>query len=104
MASAAAAKNPGRRLAETVFVTDPATHDTVVLKAGTEVLDPALAEQITHPDAWIRHAEPPVEVAGPPEGVHGSASAAERQQPTSSDTGDTPPSTARSGRRTRAAS
>ncbi|MDQ8706833.1 hypothetical protein RCO28_30830 [Streptomyces sp. LHD-70] len=42
----------GRRLAETVFVTDPTTHDTVVLKAGSEVQDPALAAQITHPDAW----------------------------------------------------
>lgn len=42
----------GRILAETVFATDPKTHQTLLLTAGTEVTDQGVAEQITHPDAW----------------------------------------------------
>lgn len=49
---------PGRTLAETVFVTDPKTHGTLLLTAGTEVTDPAVAEQITHPDAWVPEPTP----------------------------------------------
>ncbi|MET9970877.1 hypothetical protein ABZZ80_34445 [Streptomyces sp. NPDC006356] len=41
-----------RILAETVFVSDPKTHRTLLLEAGTTVDDPTVAEQITHPDAW----------------------------------------------------
>ncbi|MFE7565437.1 hypothetical protein ACFU76_00495 [Streptomyces sp. NPDC057539] len=47
-----------RRLAETVFVIDPKANGTLVLTAGTEISDPAVIQQITHPDAW----EPMVEV------------------------------------------
>ncbi|MER5223825.1 hypothetical protein [Streptomyces flaveus] len=46
-----------RTLATAVFVTDPETHETLLLQPGSEVSDPAIAEQITHPDAWIP--EPP---------------------------------------------
>ncbi|GAA2656883.1 hypothetical protein [Streptomyces vastus] len=46
-----------RTLATAVFVTDPKTHETVLLQPGSEVGDPAIAEQITHPDAWVT--EPP---------------------------------------------
>ncbi|WP_435059409.1 hypothetical protein [Streptomyces sp. bgisy060] len=46
-----------RTLATAVFVTDPKTHETVLLQPGTEVTDPALADQIAHPDAWAP--EPP---------------------------------------------
>ena len=46
-----------RTLASTVFVTDPKTHESLVLQPGTEVTDPAIAEQITHQDAWTP--EPP---------------------------------------------
>ena len=42
----------GRTLAATVFVTAPKTHETLLLTAGTEVTDPAIEDQITHPDAW----------------------------------------------------
>ncbi|WP_327375817.1 hypothetical protein OG393_18755 [Streptomyces sp. NBC_01216] len=52
MSEAASRLPAGRRLAETVFVADPTTHGTVVLKAGTMVSDSALADQITHPSAW----------------------------------------------------
>ncbi|MEW2300022.1 hypothetical protein AB0958_08575 [Streptomyces sp. NPDC006655] len=41
-----------RTLATTVFVTDPTTHETLLLAAGTTVADPTVAEQITHPDVW----------------------------------------------------
>ncbi|MCH0562176.1 hypothetical protein [Streptomyces sp. MUM 2J] len=47
-----------RKLAETVFVNDPKANGTLVLTAGTEISDPAVIQQITHPDAW----EPMVEV------------------------------------------
>ncbi|MER6076974.1 hypothetical protein [Streptomyces sp. NPDC001833] len=43
---------PGHTLASAVFVTDPRTHETVLLQPGEQVNDPAIAEQITHPDAW----------------------------------------------------
>lgn len=46
-----------RILATAVFVTDPESHDTLLLQPGTEVSDPALTDQITHPDAWLP--EPP---------------------------------------------
>ncbi|MDH2389369.1 hypothetical protein QCN29_11305 [Streptomyces sp. HNM0663] len=46
-----------RTLAAAVFVTDPKTHQTLLLQPGAEVSDPAIAEQITHPDAWVP--EPP---------------------------------------------
>lgn len=41
-----------RILAASVFITDPKTHETLLLQPGTEVSDPAFAEQITHPSAW----------------------------------------------------
>ena len=41
-----------RTLATAVFVTDPKTHETLLLQPGTEVSDRAISEQITHPDAW----------------------------------------------------
>jgi hypothetical protein len=41
-----------RTLATAVFVTDTRTHETLLLLPGTEVSDPAIAEQITHPGAW----------------------------------------------------
>lgn len=41
-----------RTLAAAVFVTDPKTHETLLLQPGAEVGDPEIAEQITHPDAW----------------------------------------------------
>lgn len=51
-----------RTLATAVFVTDPKTHETLLLAAGTTVADPTVAEQITHPDAWepeqVRSADP----------------------------------------------
>lgn len=46
-----------RALATAVFVTDPKTHETLLLQPGSEVSDPAVAEQITHPDVWAP--EPP---------------------------------------------
>ncbi|OKJ89141.1 hypothetical protein [Streptomyces sp. CB02400] len=46
-----------RVLTTAVFVTDPKTHETILLQPGTEVSDPAIADQITHPDAWTP--EPP---------------------------------------------
>ncbi|WP_328769401.1 hypothetical protein [Streptomyces sp. NBC_00286] len=46
-----------RTLATAVFVTDPKTHETLLLQPGSEVSDPAITEQITHPDAWAP--EPP---------------------------------------------
>ncbi|WP_438491814.1 hypothetical protein [Streptomyces asiaticus] len=46
-----------RTLATAVFVTDPKTHEMVLLQPGTEVSNPAIADQITHPDAWLP--EPP---------------------------------------------
>ncbi|MGC9543972.1 hypothetical protein [Streptomyces sp. UG1] len=45
-----------RTLAETVFVTDPKNHETLLLAAGTTVTDPVLAAQITHPEAWMPEA------------------------------------------------
>ncbi|WP_425245415.1 hypothetical protein [Streptomyces sp. NEAU-NA10] len=48
-----------RSLAAAVFVTDPKTHQTLLLQPGTEVSDPALAEQITHPGAWAPEAPRP---------------------------------------------
>jgi hypothetical protein len=41
-----------RTLAAAVFVTDPETRESLLLTPGTAVTDPAVAEQITHPDAW----------------------------------------------------
>lgn len=41
-----------RTLATAVFVTAPKTHETLLLAAGTEVTDPEIEKQITHPDAW----------------------------------------------------
>ncbi|GGL03158.1 hypothetical protein [Streptomyces flaveus] len=46
-----------RTLATAVFVTDPKTRETLLLQPGSEVSDPAITEQITHPDAWAP--EPP---------------------------------------------
>lgn len=46
-----------RTVATAVFVTDPRTHETLLLRAGAEINDPAIVEQITHPDAWAP--EPP---------------------------------------------
>ncbi|MFF3060172.1 hypothetical protein [Streptomyces sp. NPDC057909] len=46
-----------RTLATAVFVTDPITHETLLVQPGTQITDPAIAEQITHPDAWA--SEPP---------------------------------------------
>ncbi|MGC9540015.1 hypothetical protein [Streptomyces sp. UG1] len=46
-----------RTLATAVFVTDPKTHETLLLQGGEQVNDPAIADQITHPDAWA--SEPP---------------------------------------------
>lgn len=46
-----------RTLATAVYVTDPKTRETLLLQPGTEVSDSAIAEQITHPDAWMP--EPP---------------------------------------------
>ncbi|MEU3046198.1 hypothetical protein ABZ705_06620 [Streptomyces sp. NPDC006984] len=46
-----------RTLATAVFITDPKTHETLLLQPGTEVTDAALADQITHPEAWAP--EPP---------------------------------------------
>lgn len=46
-----------RTLAAAVFVTDPTTHETLLLQPGTEITNPAIADQITHPDAWAP--EPP---------------------------------------------
>ncbi|MEU1119932.1 MULTISPECIES: hypothetical protein [unclassified Streptomyces] len=42
-----------RTLAAAVFVTDPTTHETLLLQPSTQITDPAIAEQITHPDAWL---------------------------------------------------
>ncbi|MFI1563888.1 hypothetical protein ACH4ZX_12645 [Streptomyces sp. NPDC020490] len=42
-----------RTLATAVFLADPKTHETLLLQPGAEVSDPAIAEQITHPDAWV---------------------------------------------------
>ncbi len=41
-----------RTLATAVFVTDPESRESLLLTPGTTVTDPAVAEQITHPDAW----------------------------------------------------
>ncbi|MGI5401914.1 hypothetical protein ACQEVG_21215 [Streptomyces sp. CA-135486] len=41
-----------RTLAVAVFVIDPTTHETVLLQPGTQITDPAIAEQMTHPDVW----------------------------------------------------
>ena len=41
-----------RALATAVFVIDPKTHQTLLLPPGAQVTDPAIEEQITHPDAW----------------------------------------------------
>ncbi|MEU1701184.1 hypothetical protein [Streptomyces pseudogriseolus] len=46
-----------RTLATAIFVTNPKTHETLLLQPGTEVNDTTIAEQITHPDAWAP--EPP---------------------------------------------
>ncbi len=45
-----------RTLASAVFVTDPTTHETLLLRPGAEVAEPAIAEQITHPAAWAPEA------------------------------------------------
>ncbi|CAM5466801.1 hypothetical protein [Streptomyces aurantiogriseus] len=42
-----------RILATAVFVSAPKTRETLLLEPGTEVSDPAIAAQITHPDAWL---------------------------------------------------
>ncbi|MGW2886437.1 hypothetical protein ACWDDN_13970 [Streptomyces griseoruber] len=42
-----------RTLATAVFVTAPKTQETLLLQPGTEIRDAAIAEQITHPDAWV---------------------------------------------------
>ncbi|AWK09560.1 hypothetical protein DDQ41_12245 [Streptomyces spongiicola] len=47
-----------RTLTAAVFVTDPKTHETLLLQPGAQVSEPAIAEQITHPDAWAP-GEPP---------------------------------------------
>lgn len=39
------------KLAATVYVTDPETHQTVVLEAGSEP-EPRLAALVTNPSAW----------------------------------------------------
>ncbi|MFB7247754.1 hypothetical protein CW362_38765 [Streptomyces populi] len=41
-----------RTIATAAFITDPKTHETLLLAAGTTVADPTVAEQITHPDVW----------------------------------------------------
>lgn len=46
-----------RTLATAVFVTDPRSHEILLLQPGTEITDRAVADQITHPDAWAP--EPP---------------------------------------------
>ncbi|MEU8522887.1 hypothetical protein [Streptomyces sp. NPDC048577] len=48
-----------RTLATAVFITDPKTQETVLLQPGTEITDPAIADQITHPDAWAPEAPRP---------------------------------------------
>ncbi|MEN8649069.1 hypothetical protein ABCR94_00065 [Streptomyces sp. 21So2-11] len=47
----AAVHSPGV-LAVTVHVLDPVERLPLVLPAGTEVGDPAIAEQITNPKCW----------------------------------------------------
>lgn len=42
-----------RTLAAAVFVSDPKTHETMLLQPGAEITDSAIAAQITHPDAWV---------------------------------------------------
>ncbi|WP_030570881.1 hypothetical protein [Streptomyces aureocirculatus] len=39
-------------LAATVHILDPSERIPAVLQAGTEVKDPAVAEQITNPKCW----------------------------------------------------
>lgn len=41
----------GRKLAASVYVTDPDTHETVLLEAGTSP-DKRLADLVTNPVAW----------------------------------------------------
>ncbi|MFF8910506.1 hypothetical protein [Streptomyces olivaceoviridis] len=41
----------GRKLAASVYVTDPDTHETVLLEAGTSP-DKHLADLVTNPVAW----------------------------------------------------
>lgn len=41
----------GRKLATSVYVTDPDTHQTVLLEAGTSP-DKRLADLVTNPVAW----------------------------------------------------
>lgn len=47
----AAVHSPGV-LATAVHILDPVEHVPVVLLAGTQVADPAVAEQITNPRCW----------------------------------------------------
>jgi hypothetical protein len=42
-----------RTLATAVFVTNPKSRESLLLVPGTTVTAPALADQITHPDAWL---------------------------------------------------
>lgn len=39
-------------LAATVHALDPVDRVPLILTAGTEITDPAIAEQITNPDCW----------------------------------------------------
>lgn len=46
-------------LAATVHVLDPVERVPLVLTPGTEVTDPAVAEQITNPACWETEPAPP---------------------------------------------
>ncbi|MFG2975931.1 hypothetical protein ACGFYY_23515 [Streptomyces sp. NPDC048331] len=50
-------------LAATVHVLDPEERVPIVLTVGTEVTDPAIAEQITNPACW--EGEPPPRAKAP---------------------------------------
>lgn len=50
-------------LTATVHVLDPVERVPLVLTAGTEVTDPAIAEQITNPACW--GSEPPPKAKAP---------------------------------------
>lgn len=60
------------KLAASVYVTDPDTHQTVHLEAGTSP-EARLADLVTNPAAWDGNAAPAAESAAPePEGDDGA--------------------------------
>lgn len=52
-------------LSTAVHVLDPVEHIPLVLLAGDQITDPAIAEQITNPRCWKGNQAPTTETAAP---------------------------------------